>query len=65
MNVNQRCKVVNNRTPRARALGNALREARLAQDIGLRQFAKALGRDAGLLSRWETGDRAPVPTDVA
>jgi hypothetical protein len=28
-------------------------------------FAIAIGRDPGLLSRWETGDRVPKPTDVA
>lgn len=65
MDVNQRCRVVNNRTPRARALGNVLREVRLDRDIGLRQFAKDIGRDPSLLSRWETGDRTPTPTDVA
>ncbi|HEX4723869.1 MAG TPA: helix-turn-helix transcriptional regulator, partial [Pseudonocardiaceae bacterium] len=65
MDVNQRCRSGNNRTPRTRALGNALREARLDRDIGLRQFAKDIGRDASLLSRWETGDRTPTPTDVA
>jgi transcriptional regulator with XRE-family HTH domain len=65
MDVNQRCRVVNNRTPRARALGNALREVRLSHEIGLRQFAKEVGRDPSLISRWETGDRTPNPTDVA
>lgn len=65
MDVNQRFRAVNNRTPRARALGNALREARLDRDIGLRKFAKEIGRDPSLLSRWETGDRTPMPTDVA
>lgn len=65
MDVNQRCRPGNNRTPRTRALGNALREARLEHDRGLRQFAKEVGRDPSLLSRWETGDRTPTPTDVA
>jgi transcriptional regulator with XRE-family HTH domain len=60
-----RCRLVNNRSPRARALGKALREARLDQDLGLREFAKTLGRDPSLLSRWETGDRTPPTTDVA
>lgn len=65
MDVNQRCRPGNNRTPRTRALGNALREARLERELGLRQFAKDIGRDPSLLSRWETGDRTPTPTDVA
>lgn len=65
MENNQRCRLVNNRTPRSRALGNALREVRLDRNIGLRQFAKEIGRDASLLCRWETGERAPAPTEVA
>lgn len=65
MDVNQRCRLVNNRTPRARALGNALREVRVAQKIGLREFARDIGRDPSLVSRWETGDRLPSPIEVA
>jgi transcriptional regulator with XRE-family HTH domain len=53
------------RSPRARALGRALRDARMGQELGLREFAKSLGRDPSLLSRWETGDRTPPPTEVA
>jgi transcriptional regulator with XRE-family HTH domain len=34
-------------------------------DLSLRQFARDIGRDPSLLSRWETGDRTPTPTDVA
>jgi transcriptional regulator with XRE-family HTH domain len=56
---------VNTRTPIARALGSALREAREEQDLSLRSLATRLGRDPGLLSRWETGKRTPRPTDVA
>jgi transcriptional regulator with XRE-family HTH domain len=62
---NQRCRFVNNRSPRARALGKALREARVDRGIGLREFAKSIDRDPSLLSRWETGDRTPPPTEVA
>lgn len=65
MDINQRCRLVNNRTPRARAVGNALREARLDSEIGLREFARDVGRDPSLLSRWETGDRIPSPVEVA
>lgn len=65
MTDNPRCRLVNNRSPRARALGKALRDARLDKKIGLREFAKSLGRDPSLLSRWETGDRTPPPTEVA
>src|ERR1700743_2403489 len=65
MTDNPRCRLVNNRSPRARALGKALRDARLDKKLGLREFAKSLGRDPSLLSRWETGDRTPPPTEVA
>lgn len=60
-----RFRPVNTRTPRSRALGNAIRTARLDRNIGLRQFAKEIERDASLLSRWESGDRVPPPTEVA
>ncbi len=33
--------------------------------MSLRKLASDLGKDASQLSRWETGDRAPKPTDVA
>jgi transcriptional regulator with XRE-family HTH domain len=62
---NERCRFVNNRSPRARALGKALRDVRLEQKLGLREFAKTLGRDPSLLSRWESGDRTPPATEVA
>lgn len=53
------------KTPKARALGRALREAREGTGRKLRAFADELGRDPGLLSRWETGERAPTPEQVA
>ncbi|MEU6270441.1 helix-turn-helix domain-containing protein [Saccharopolyspora shandongensis] len=55
----------NTRTPKARALGNALRAARQEAGLTLRNVAAQLGRDPGALSRWETGERTPKPTDVA
>jgi transcriptional regulator with XRE-family HTH domain len=51
--------------PRERALGLALREAREDKGVRLRELADKIGRPAGTLSRWETGARAPQPTDVA
>ncbi|MGJ7907098.1 helix-turn-helix domain-containing protein [Actinopolyspora sp. H202] len=57
--------VGNTRTPKARALGSALREARNERGFTLRRLASELGKDAGQLSRWENGERAPQPTDVA
>ncbi|MEV0089817.1 helix-turn-helix transcriptional regulator [Saccharopolyspora sp. NPDC050642] len=53
------------KTPKGRALGNALRQARQEQDLTVRAFAAQLGRDPGVLSRWETGDRTPKPEQVA
>jgi transcriptional regulator with XRE-family HTH domain len=55
----------NTATPKARVLGAALREARKERDLSLRKLAAELGRDPGLLSRWETGKRVPQATDVA
>ncbi|MCA1229979.1 helix-turn-helix transcriptional regulator [Saccharopolyspora sp. 6M] len=55
----------NARTPKARALGNALRQAREAQGLSLRALAKELDKDPGVVSRWENGERTPKATDVA
>jgi transcriptional regulator with XRE-family HTH domain len=53
------------RTPKARALGSALRQAREGKGLLLRELATAINRDTGVLSRWETGDRTPKPEHVA
>jgi transcriptional regulator with XRE-family HTH domain len=53
------------RTPKARALGNALRQTREEHGLTLRALAAQINRDAGVLSRWETGDRKPKPEHVA
>lgn len=53
------------RTPKARALGAALRKAREEKGLLLRELAAAIKRDPGVLSRWETGDRTPKPEQVA
>ncbi len=53
------------RTPKARALGGALRQAREEKRLLLRELAAAIGRDVGVLSRWETGERTPRPELVA
>ncbi|WP_093267321.1 helix-turn-helix domain-containing protein [Saccharopolyspora shandongensis] len=55
----------NTRTPKARALGAALRAAREEQGWKLRHFASQIECAPGTLSRWETGDRCPKPADVA
>ncbi|MCI2422029.1 helix-turn-helix transcriptional regulator [Saccharopolyspora sp. K220] len=55
----------NTRTPKARALGAALRAVREERDWGLRQLASYIDCSPGTLSRWETGDRCPKSADVA
>lgn len=57
-----RCMAGNRATPKARALGAAIRELREEAGVGLRQFAGRLGKDPGTVSRIETGKRG---TDVA
>jgi transcriptional regulator with XRE-family HTH domain len=53
------------RTPKARALGGALRQARDGKGLLLRELASMINKDIGVLSRWETGDRTPKPEQVA
>jgi transcriptional regulator with XRE-family HTH domain len=53
-------------TSKGMALGAALREARTAAGYdNLTRFADLLGKPSATLSRWETGQRAPRPEDVA
>jgi transcriptional regulator with XRE-family HTH domain len=53
------------RTPKARALGAALRQAREEKHLLLRELGAAISRDIGVISRWETGERTPKPEQVA
>lgn len=53
------------RTPKARALGAALRQAREGKSMLLRELGAAINRDIGVLSRWENGERTPKPEQVA
>lgn len=53
------------RTPKAQALGAALRQAREGKGLLLRELAAAIKKDIGVVSRWETGDRTPKPEQVA
>ncbi|MGW1678595.1 helix-turn-helix domain-containing protein [Saccharopolyspora sp. NPDC002376] len=55
----------NDRSPKARALGAALRTEREERGLGLRQLASQIGCAPGTLSRWETGERMPKRADVA
>lgn len=51
--------------PRGRALAAALRDARLSQEIGLRDLARHIGISHTLVSQWERGHRLPKVEDVA
>ncbi|GAB3473824.1 transcriptional regulator with XRE-family HTH domain [Amycolatopsis cihanbeyliensis] len=53
------------RTPKARALGAALAEARRERGLSQRGLATKTGKSPGTIARWETGDRVPDPEDVA
>jgi transcriptional regulator with XRE-family HTH domain len=53
------------RTPKARALGGALRQAREEKGLLLRELGVAISKDNGVISRWETGERTPKPEQVA
>jgi transcriptional regulator with XRE-family HTH domain len=52
-------------TPKARALGAALREAREAAGLTVRQLAAQIDRDFSLITRWEKAERRIKPVDVA
>ncbi len=53
------------RTPKALALGAALRQARTERGVVLRELGEQLNHGSGVLSRWETGERVPKPEHVA
>ncbi|WP_246154730.1 helix-turn-helix transcriptional regulator [Saccharopolyspora hirsuta] len=52
-------------TPRARALSAALREARIAAGIGVRELGRMLEYTHVEISNWETGKRVPKIETVA
>ncbi|MEV6233743.1 helix-turn-helix transcriptional regulator [Saccharopolyspora shandongensis] len=54
-----------NGTPKAKALGVRLREARKAAGFTVRGLAEKLDMSHSAISRWETGMRSPAPEDVA
>lgn len=53
------------KTPKGLRLATALRAAREARGLTLRDLGERIGRNSGVLSRYETGDRTPKPEDVA
>ncbi|MEV4600673.1 helix-turn-helix transcriptional regulator [Amycolatopsis sp. NPDC049253] len=52
-------------TPRAVALGAALREVREAKKFGLRELSRALDLNPSLVAHWEAGTRIPSIEDVS
>ncbi|MBA8826254.1 transcriptional regulator with XRE-family HTH domain [Saccharopolyspora lacisalsi] len=52
-------------TPKARAVGVELRRAREDAGLSARQLAVKLGKSHTTIGRWESGERAPRPVDVA
>lgn len=52
-------------TPRARALGAQLREARKDRGFTTRKLAELIGRNDSHISRWENGRLIPSPEDTA
>lgn len=52
-------------TPRARALGVELREARKRAGLSQEELATAIGRTKSHVSRWENGRLIPTETDTA
>jgi transcriptional regulator with XRE-family HTH domain len=52
-------------TPKARALGAELRQARTRAGLGVRELARRLEISHSVLSRIESGERPPRPEDVA
>jgi transcriptional regulator with XRE-family HTH domain len=52
-------------TPKALALGAALRKARERNGLTVRELAERVGSDFGSLSRYEKGERTPKPEKVS
>jgi transcriptional regulator with XRE-family HTH domain len=52
-------------TAKGRALGAALRKVRTDRGLGLRELARKLNRQPGVLSSWETAARRPKPDQVS
>ena len=47
------------------AIGEAIRVAREDRGVSQRKLCAEIGKAAGVVSRWETGERTPTPDDVA
>ncbi|WP_026360908.1 helix-turn-helix domain-containing protein [Amycolatopsis nigrescens] len=51
-------------TPRVRALASAMRQAREAAGLGVREVGKKMGIGHSTISYWETGKRVPKLEDI-
>jgi transcriptional regulator with XRE-family HTH domain len=58
------CMAGSTRTNSGINLGAALRTVREERGVSQRKLADAIGRDPGLVSRWESGERQAKPADV-
>jgi len=58
------CMAGSTRTNSGINLGAALRTIREEQGVSQRKLADTIGRDPGLVSRWESGERQAKPADV-
>lgn len=59
------CMAVTSGTPKARALGIRLREAREATGLGVRELARRLDMSHATISNYEHGKRSPQVEDIA
>jgi transcriptional regulator with XRE-family HTH domain len=58
------CMAGNTPSAKARALGAAIKRARVEHDVGLRDLARRVGLNPGLLSHWENGTRSPKAVEI-
>lgn len=49
---------------KARALGEAIKTARVEAGVGLRELARRVGLNQGVLSHWENGTRSPKADEL-
>jgi transcriptional regulator with XRE-family HTH domain len=54
----------NTPSAKARALGAEIKRVRVEADIGLRDLARRVGLNPGVLSHWENGTRSPKAVEV-
>lgn len=55
----------NTKTAKSRALGSALKAALEEDGMALRELARRIGKDPGVVSRWLSGERSPKESEAA